>query len=110
MKTKEKDQVPMYQYSVNFCTYTGSEQTLDRTCVISWYVSMKYFSWCQPKAEGQSLPFVNMIWKASAKAGVGIAKDGGGTYYVVVYIALQDANNVAGNVPPVKGTYFVEEK
>lgn len=107
MKTKTKDQVPIFQYSANFCKYTGSEATLDRVCVISWYVSMKYFSWCHPKAEGQALPFVNMIWKASSKAGVGIAKDTDGTYYVVVYIALQDANNVAGNVPPVKGTAFL---
>jgi len=45
-----------------------------------------------------------MIWKASTKAGVGIAKGNDGTFYVVVYIALQDENNVAGNVPPVKST------
>lgn len=109
MRTKNKDQVPIYQYSANFCTYKGSEAHLDRTCVISWYTSMKYFAWCYPKAEGQALPFVNMIWKASTKAGVGIAKDASGTYYMVVYIALQDANDVAGNVPPVKGTCFILE-
>ena len=109
METKNKDQVPIYRYSANFCTYTGSDEILDRTCVVSWYASMKYFAWCQPKAEGQSLPFVNMIWKASTKAGVGIAKDKDGTYYVVVYIALQDADNVAGNVPPVKGMSFKKD-
>ena len=104
MKAKSKDSVPIYRYSANFCTYSGSEANLDRTCVISWYVSMKYYIWCYPRAEGQALPFVNMIWKASTKAGVGIAKGNDGTFYVVVYIALQDGNNVAGNVPPVKGT------
>lgn len=66
---------------------------------------MKYYIWCNPRAEGQALPFVNMIWKASTKAGVGITKGKDGTFYVVVYIALQDENNVAGNVPPVKSTY-----
>ena len=110
MKTKNKDDVPIYRYSANFCTYTGSGEILDRTCVVSWYVSMKYFIWCQPKAEGQSLPFVNMIWKASTKAGVGIAKDAGGTYYVVVYIGIQDADNVALNVQPVKGKPIVKSK
>lgn len=104
MKAKSKDSVPIYRYSANFCTYSGSEANLDRTCVISWYVSMKYYIWCYPRAEGQALPFVNMIWKASTKAGVGIAKGNDGTFYVVVYIALQDGNNVAGNVPPVKST------
>ena len=103
MKANNKDKVPVYQYSANFCKYTGPESTLDRTCVISWYVTMKYFSWCYPKAEGQALPFVNMIWKASTKVGVGIAKASDGTYFVVVYILLLDANNVRGNVPPVKG-------
>ena len=103
METKNKDKVPIHQYSANFCTYTGSEEILDRTCVVSWYSSMKYYTWCQPKAEGQALPFVNMIWKASKKAGVGLAKGSDGTYYVVLYIALQDADNVAVNVPPVKG-------
>lgn len=104
MSKKSKDTVPIYRYSANFCTYTGSEENLDRTCVISWYISMKYYVWCHPKAEGQSLPFVNMIWKASTKAGVGISKGKDGTFYVVVYIALQDENNVAGNVPSVKST------
>jgi len=106
MKAKTKDSVPIYRYSANFCTYSGSEANLDRTCVISWYVSMKYYIWCYPRAEGQALPFVNMIWKASTKAGVGIAKGNDGTFYVVVYIALQDENNVAGNVPPVKSTWL----
>ena len=106
MKENSKDKVPIYRYSANFCKYTGPEATLDRTCVISWYITMKYFSWCYPKAEGQALPFVNMIWKASTRAGVGIAKGSGGTYFVVVYITLLDANNVRENVPPLKGTDF----
>ncbi|XP_022780795.1 uncharacterized protein LOC111322024 [Stylophora pistillata] len=102
MKAKSKDNVPIYRYSANFCKYKGSVVDLDKTCVTSWYVSMKYYVWCYPKAEGQALPFVNMIWKSSTKAGVGIAKDTDGTYYVVVYIALQDENNLLRNVPPVK--------
>lgn len=107
MKAKSKDNVPIYRYSANFCKYKGSVVDLDKTCVTSWYVSMKYYVWCHPKADGQALPFVNMIWKASTKAGVGIAKDTDETYYVVVYIALQDENNVLRNVPPVKSKYFL---
>ena len=107
MKAKSKDNVPIYRYSANFCKYKGSVVDLDKTCVTSWYVSMKYYVWCHPKAEGQALPFVNMIWKASTKAGVGIAKDTDETYYVVVYIALQDENNVLRNVPPVKSKYLL---
>ncbi|KAK3733566.1 hypothetical protein QZH41_014815 [Actinostola sp. cb2023] len=90
------------QFTTNHCVFTGRLSKLAQTCTVAWYTTMRDHSWCTPKADGKSRPFVNMIWNTTFRAGTGISKGSNGKYYVVTYFSPKQGPNVSANVHPVK--------
>lgn len=86
---------------------------LAKACAVKWYGAIKFFDWAEPKLTVKSMPFTQLVWKNSTRAGVGIAKGSGGSkrqgiggkYFVAVLFdpGQSDEGNINENVLPAAG-------
>lgn len=100
------------KYGQLVCSHhAGSD--LAKACTVKWYSAIKFFDWAEPKLTVKSSPFTQMVWKNSARVGVGIAKGNGGAkrnniggqYFIVAFFdpAQSDEGNIKENVLPAAG-------
>lgn len=91
-----------FRFGTNHCVFKGKISQLPKTCVVSWYITMKDHSWCRPQRDGKARPFINMIWNTTTRAGIGVSQGKNGKVFVVAYFSPRKADGVKQNVKPVK--------
>lgn len=89
---------PNNKYGENIYASFGKESVTGQEVVQSWYNEIKYyrFGQSQPSNFSQVGHFTQVVWKASTKVGVGIAKNGRNIYVVCNY---DPPGNFGGRYP-----------
>ena len=93
------------QFSSNVCMDNGPQTDLALNCASQWYSTVKDYDWLAPRLTSEVQPFINLVWRATKRLGVGVKKLLSGKYILLVYFdtPIIKQEMLSGNVWPTEG-------